>query len=905
MHGSGNDPAEIVGQACKSEIDLIAITDHQAFNSYEKIAKEAEEAEHPLTVLPGIEITSNEGVHVLAIFPENHSTDSQKHLIGWLEIPGTGDTKIASKKQLSDIFDKVAKENGIIVAPHPLSSDTGLLDGARKLSTKVDWLESGHVRLMQIAENRVKFIEQNDKRDWVNRYVLESAQPQDIYSSTYCLAPFNRSDAHKPEEIYKGCSWFRMEQPSVEGLKQVACEPHTRISRIPPTAFDKTIILGMRVVGGYCHGQIFKFNDCLNCIIGQNYAGKSAVFDFIRFALAHEDDLPQDSRDKLLKRLFAILKVDGSVELFLRDQDNFYVIKRAFKPDTSGEGPELKVLRCNDIPITYKFNPEDNQLNPVTDLKFNVEVYEQGRINRLRDEVSRQLEMLDEIANLESLKNEKVKTIANLNDSANKLAPLYIDREQIQSEVASLPDLKKELSNKSKLLPSEEVEKKWTKAGEIIETLVTTTSELHSCLENIPNPKTDDLTERQTELECLFGHHVPEIDRNKIVHADLITKWCTEYNNALEVIEKTRVTIVETIRNYTTRSDILKNTWDEAYREREKEVSAHLSKEGIESPSELIQRVNELRSKIRNIRKQLEPRLNKINKIILQEESIREALLVKLESLDEEIREKRQENAEALTITLGGQIKISLEVGKDCKDYQNILKDLCDKITDHDRRIHSRDAQIKQIVTSISPLNLSRALSNNGILKHSNGKGKETSLLELCGITEHTQNVLCRISENIELLNRLQTASPLDVPRILVRRHGESTYADLRTGLSPGEQSAAILTLALQTRSMPLILDQPEDELGYSYVVNLVVPKILQAKFSRQLIIITHNANIPVLGDSDYVIKMENRPHEINGRECIVTQEGGFESTSVTESLVELEGGKQAFQFRQHRYSLS
>jgi hypothetical protein len=135
---------------------------------------------------------------------------------------------------------------------------------------------------------------------------------------------------------------------------------------------------------------------------------------------------------------------------------------------------------------------------------------------------------------------------------------------------------------------------------------------------------------------------------------------------------------------------------------------------------------------------------------------------------------------------------------------------------------------------------------------------------------------------------------------------GESAYADLRTGLSPGEQSAAILTLALQTRTQPLILDQPEDELGYSYVVHLIVPKILQAKFGRQLLVVTHNANIPVLGDADYVTKMENRPHPdpARARQCVVAAEGCFESLNVTQSLIELEGGQQAFRFRQHRYAL-
>ncbi len=104
---------------------------------------------------------------------------------------------------------------------------------------------------------------------------------------------------------------------------------------------------------------------------------------------------------------------------------------------------------------------------------------------------------------------------------------------------------------------------------------------------------------------------------------------------------------------------------------------------------------------------------------------------------------------------------------------------------------------------------------------------------------------------------------------------------------------------------MPLIIDQPEDELGYNYVVHLIVPKILQAKAARQLLIVTHNANVPVLGDADYVIQMENRPCPEKGRVCVVANEGCFENPDVTQALIELEGGKQAFQFRQYRYGLN
>ena len=230
------------------------------------------------------------------------------------------------------------------------------------------------------------------------------------------------------------------------------------------------------------------------------------------------------------------------------------------------------------------------------------------------------------------------------------------------------------------------------------------------------------------------------------------------------------------------------------------------------------------------------------------------------------------------------------------------MTDLCGQLATKESQIKNRDAQLGLVVGKLTPLQLARALRNKGSVQVSDAAA--ISLADLCGITPNTQNFLCRLADNISLLNQLETVAVPDVPKILVQRRGEAAFADLGTGLSPGEQSAAILTLALQTRSMPLLVDQPEDELGYSYVVHLIVPKILKAKFSRQILVVTHNANIPVLGDADHVTKMENRPRPDSGRTCVIADAGGFESPAITKALIELEGGQRAFNFRRFRYAI-
>src|SRR5262249_39248817 len=154
-------------------------------------------------------------------------------------------------------------------------------------------------------------------------------------------------------------------------------------------------------------GQFFKFNDTLNCIVGQNYAGKSAVFDFLRFVLGQENEIDKASRQRLLTRLNGILGAGGVVEAYVRYSGEFYVMRRQFNPVIQGSRLETFGDSVTDLPVAYHYDATQDTLTPVDGFRFPVEVYEQHRISPLRDDVSRQLEMLDEFAAISPLKQKR------------------------------------------------------------------------------------------------------------------------------------------------------------------------------------------------------------------------------------------------------------------------------------------------------------------------------------------------------------------------------------------------------------------------------------------------------------------------------------------------------------------
>ena len=115
--------------------------------------------------------------------------------------------------------------------------------------------------------------------------------------------------------------------------------------------------------------------------------------------------------------------------------------------------------------------------------------------------------------------------------------------------------------------------------------------------------------------------------------------------------------------------------------------------------------------------------------------------------------------------------------------------------------------------------------------------------------------------------------------------------------LSNGQMATALLPLILRPAPYPLIFDQPEDDLDNSFIYRTLVQQIQQLKRERQLIFVTHNANIPVLGNADSVIVMEMQ----SPTSAAAPQIGTVDAVKPA-ILSLLEGGSEAFRLRQERY---
>nr|WP_284760356.1 AAA family ATPase [Agrobacterium sp. fls2-241-TYG-188a] len=125
------------------------------------------------------------------------------------------------------------------------------------------------------------------------------------------------------------------------------------------------------------------------------------------------------------------------------------------------------------------------------------------------------------------------------------------------------------------------------------------------------------------------------------------------------------------------------------------------------------------------------------------------------------------------------------------------------------------------------------------------------------------------------------------------------------TKLSPGTRGIILLLLYLaldDADDRPLIIDQPEENLDPQSIFNELVGLFQAAKSKRQVIIVTHNANLVVNTDADQVIIAKVGPHVADGLPPITYTCGGLHEASIRQSVCDiLEGGERAFLERARR----
>jgi ATPase subunit of ABC transporter with duplicated ATPase domains len=249
----------------------------------------------------------------------------------------------------------------------------------------------------------------------------------------------------------------------------------------------------------------------------------------------------------------------------------------------------------------------------------------------------------------------------------------------------------------------------------------------------------------------------------------------------------------------------------------------------------------------------------------------------KLSELRDQRFHLRKNVADRLSAALGPTIRVSITQAGDRSGYDALLKDMLKGCGLQYNRIVSR------IVESLSPEELSRIVR----------KRDSARLAEDGGIAEDQALRIVGHLQDGDQIDKLETVDLDDEPLIALKDGSDfKSSADVSTG----QRCTVILPILLLESERPLLIDQPEDNLDNAFVYNTIVKSLREAKGARQLIFVTHNPNIPVLGEAERVLVFTS-----DGRRGTVSHVGTVEDVKgQIEHL--LEGGKEAFALRMQKY---
>lgn len=247
----------------------------------------------------------------------------------------------------------------------------------------------------------------------------------------------------------------------------------------------------------------------------------------------------------------------------------------------------------------------------------------------------------------------------------------------------------------------------------------------------------------------------------------------------------------------------------------------------------------------------------------------------------EEISELREGVAALLAEETGPNVQVTVARNADNLGYQQILMDGL-----RGARVRNHDEILAKLMT-IRPEDLAQMIQqqDTGGFEQYLGFGAERSRRILEGFRESIDPLaleIINIDDRVRIeLNVSTSANP---------------YFKDAAELSRGQKCTALLPLLLARRHCPLIADQPEDNLDNHFIYETVVTAIRRMRDRRQLILVTHNANIPVLGEADLVVVMNS-----DGRVGYVEKTGSVDDCQG-EIIDLLEGGREAFDRRSARY---
>ncbi|MFJ8066908.1 TrlF family AAA-like ATPase [Psychrobacillus sp. NPDC096426] len=884
-------------QKCIDEgLQCVAVTDHNTGDGIDEIKTAAE---GKIIVFPGVEVTCGDSKqHVLIIFDPSKNSSYVNEFLTYIGIFGEDRAKESTSTNLSifEVAEKANERGGLAIAAHidqfaglsPLShehKEAVCLDkNIFGVQVVHDFLYQSSLpaeeELQRLFDDLYNQVGVDIWKPWVKTAQFYRDKP--IAKLTFSDNPAADKDPkHGLNGIGSRFSWIKMnEEITIESLKQALLMPNIRIINdfdyIEDTKFNSdTYIKDLEILDtiyNLGNRNVINFNPQLTTIIGGRGTGKSGILRLMRNTLNMVDDLKKHE-DILRDHSEFCSKNSGDLGVFTDHTKTRMKI-------VVGESKYILSFNFNSgVPkygLTVEYSNGETSEIPSDEIaefleRLNIKLFSQKQIY----DISRRSDALRNFIDSSITEVEgKKQTLKNLENNYNNNLFKIVELEKSLSKNSSLEVRLKELEIENEKINVPEVieilenDKKFTEENESFKLLIESVDTKIEALKNILNSNIDFINKEQFRAEY-------EEDINLINSS--IEGFLTSHDDLLLREIKSLEDFKETLR-----FSLDTSKWISNFKEHKQKLEVKQHEQG---------NMNQLLTH----RKQITDEIHMIQK-----------LLVELKEVETKITSLKKENQENIQAILGNRrdirtlrhsfinnvlednqlLKGDVKAFRDYKNYEQILREHLLKPTGFDSDFEKiiefiKEGNTLQKLTEL--VNIIRDMSNNGV-----------NSLELSGkFVKVLQNLEKQKIESLEIL------LPEDEVVMLYKVSERANFTPL-SNASAGQKTSAILTLILSTGDSPLILDQPEDDLDNSLIYSLIVDRIIKSKNNRQIIIVTHNANIPVNADSDLVNVMDSNGLTFNPKNF-----GSIDEHDIKESICSImEGGINAFKSRAVKYDL-
>lgn len=890
--------ATLVSAARSAGLGAIAITDHHDTAMYPYVRQAAADEQRAdgtpvpdserLVVFPGVELTLPLPCQAIVLFDADlplQCLDQLPGILGFAPSPASEEraARVEPLQQLKDLNEIAERLDALtylrgrfIVLPHVQ--------------------ENGHKTLLRAGFN-VHYREFRGVGGYVDGTVPSARTGAgkildglDANYGSKPLAVFQTSDSRRSDfrQLGQHSTWVKWSRPSAEALRQSCLARQSRISQAEPN-LPAIAIARVEITASKFLGRVNLFlSPQYNTLIGGRGTGKSTLLEYVRWALCvpsrgldDDEDVPDHERRARILIERTLAEVKGAVRVHMIVQGVAHVVERR----TSGVDHEI-MLKIGDDAFRASNDSEIRRLLPV-------EAYSQKQLSSIGRTTSDVLAFVlapisREVAAIEDEIARAADTLRGAFSRLRSVDRATADRERIGGELESFDKQRESVRAQLALLDPEDaailksadsyaterfLRDRWR--SEIVAAQDAVRTAIAS-LANSPTPMPTIELPDKLELEAMLDAASAFRALVRVRLQELLESFDT----------------ADTLRHFASAEQRLDDGLQSAG------VRFNTARERASAHESAIKQLDDLTTKIAAItaRKDVLDRETEAGNLVQTEYRAASAALADLMRRRGAVARER---CVAIEQSSRQAVRGTVRPAGDIADVLTLLVETVRGARVGRERFESLRKAVEDASDAISEW--STILDE---LRSLIGFGVDGSHLPSCpaliaaGFSEREMRAIgARLDDDSWI--RLRVAVPRDFVSFDYKtREGE--YIPFPHA-SAGQRATALMRVLLAEEGVPLIVDQPEDDLD-NKIIHEIASDIWEAKTRRQIVFASHNANLVVNGDADLVVVFD---YEVAGEQTSghVDAEGAIDDAEVRAAIAEvMEGGPDAFRLRRDKY---